>query len=82
MTRAEMQAMLKDLLGRVRKTVLLVTHDLEEALFLADRVVFLERGEVAADLESGEVMGSENGFVHKYVAATNPRLKSQMDGAA
>jgi osmoprotectant transport system ATP-binding protein len=82
MTRAEMQAMLKDLLGRVRKTVLLVTHDLEEALFLADRVVFLERGEVAADLESGEVMGSKNGYVHKYVAATNPRLKSQMDGAA
>ena len=40
-TRAEMQNMVKDLLARVRKTVLLVTHDLDEALFLAERVVFL-----------------------------------------
>ena len=56
MTRAEMQTMLRELLGRVRKTVLLVTHDLDEALYLAERVVFLEDGEVVADLPAGEVM--------------------------
>jgi len=39
MTRAEMQTMLRDLLARVKKTVLLVTHDLDEALYLAERVV-------------------------------------------
>jgi len=44
MTRAEMQTMLRALLERVGKTVLLVTHDLNEALFLAERVVFLEGG--------------------------------------
>ena len=44
LTRAEMQTMLRGLLGRVRKTVLLVTHDLDEALYLAERVVFLEAG--------------------------------------
>ncbi len=44
MTRAEMQTMLRDLLARVKKTVLLVTHDLDEALYLAERVVFLEGG--------------------------------------
>ena len=41
LTRAEMQTMLRDLLERVGKTVLLVTHDLDEALYLARRVVFL-----------------------------------------
>ena len=51
MTRAEMQTMLRELLERVKKTVLLVTHDLDEALYLGDRVVFLEAGEVVADLK-------------------------------
>jgi len=79
-TRAEMQTMLKELLGRVRKTVLLVTHDLDEALFLADRVVFLDGGEVVADLAAGEVLGSRNDSVMRYVAAVHPRLKSETWG--
>jgi len=37
LTRAEMQTMLRGLLQRMRKTVLLVTHDLDEALYLAQR---------------------------------------------
>lgn len=68
-TRAEMQTMLKGLLARVRKTVLLVTHDLDEALYLAERIVFLESGEVVANLSAGEVMHSENQHVQRYVAA-------------
>jgi len=71
MTRAEMQTMLKDLLGRVRKTVLLVTHDLDEALYLADRVVFLDQGVVVADLAPSEVLQSENVHVRAYVAAVH-----------
>jgi osmoprotectant transport system ATP-binding protein len=70
-TRAEMQAMLRDLLKRVHKTVLLVTHDLDEALYLADRVVFLQAGEVVADLASGEVLKSENVAVREYVGAVH-----------
>ena len=70
-TRAEMQTMLKQLLGRVRKTVLLVTHDLDEALYLADRVVFLDRGAVVADLFSGDVLESRNEYVKGYVAAVH-----------
>ena len=72
MTRAEMQTMLKDLLARVRKTVLLVTHDLDEALFLAERLVFLEAGEVVADLPAGEVMQERQRVCAKrYVAAVH-----------
>jgi osmoprotectant transport system ATP-binding protein len=68
-TRAEMQDALKQLLQRVRKTVLLVTHDLDEAIFLADRVIFLDRGQVAADLPSAQVLTSEIPTVRSYVAA-------------
>jgi osmoprotectant transport system ATP-binding protein len=73
MTRAEMQTMLRGLLERMGKTVLLVTHDLDEALYLAGgqggRVVFLEAGEVVADLRADEVMGSQNHHVQAYVKA-------------
>ena len=71
MTRGEMQEMLKALLARVRKTVLLVTHDLDEALYLATRVVFLDRGMIAADLPSHEVMQSQVEYVRQYVAAVH-----------
>lgn len=71
LTRAEMQTMLRGLLERVGKTVLLVTHDLDEALYLADRVVFLVDGEVVADLASGDVLRSENSHVKHYVQAVH-----------
>jgi osmoprotectant transport system ATP-binding protein len=71
MTRAEMQTMLRELLRRMKKTVLLVTHDLDEALYLAGRVVFLEQGEVVADLLTSEVLRSENPHVRDYVAAVH-----------
>ncbi len=80
MTRAEMQTMLRGLLERVGKTVLLVTHDLDEALYLAGseggRVVFLEAGEVVADLAAGEVLTSENSYVRGYVAAVHRAVKA------
>ena len=71
LTRAEMQTMLRDLLRRVGKTVLLVTHDLDEALYLAQRVVFLDAGEIVADLAVGEVLQSQNPHVRGYVNAVH-----------
>jgi osmoprotectant transport system ATP-binding protein len=71
LTRAEMQTMLRGLLERVGKTVLLVTHDLDEALYLATRVVFLDGGEVVADLSAGEVLQSKNPHVKDYVQAVH-----------
>ena len=51
-TRAEAQAWLAGILHRAPRTVLLVTHDVEEAAVLADRVVVLSArpGRVVADL--------------------------------
>jgi osmoprotectant transport system ATP-binding protein len=69
LTRAEMQTMLLGLLKQVGKTVLLVTHDLDEALYLAKRLVFLAEGQVVADLTADEVLRSENPLVKDYVHA-------------
>jgi ABC-type nitrate/sulfonate/bicarbonate transport system ATPase subunit len=52
-TRAEMQEWLAATLARERRTVVLVTHDVEEAILLADRVVVLSArpGRVIASVE-------------------------------
>src|SRR5580698_9817603 len=75
LTRAEMQTMLLELLERVKKTVLLVTHSLDEALYLAERLVFLEGGVVVADLLADEVLGSEIVEVRDYVNAVHRAVK-------
>jgi osmoprotectant transport system ATP-binding protein len=71
LTRAEMQTMLRDLLRRVGKPVLLVTHDLDEALYLAQRIVFLEAGSIVADLPAAEVLTSANPHVRAYINAVH-----------
>ncbi|MBB3181455.1 ABC transporter ATP-binding protein [Variovorax sp. Sphag1AA] len=52
-TRAAMQLLLEQLLARRPRTVLLVTHDVEEALMLSDRVLLMREGRVARDLAIG-----------------------------
>ncbi|MGJ7919831.1 ABC transporter ATP-binding protein [Neobacillus sp. LXY-4] len=41
LTRLEMQKWLLSILGEYRRTVLFVTHSIEEALFLSDRIIVL-----------------------------------------
>ena len=73
LTRAEMQTTLHGLLHGSQITTLIVTHDLPEALFLADRVVLMEGGKVEANVASGEVMQSQHPALQAYVRATQPR---------
>ncbi|MGH7806426.1 MAG: ABC transporter ATP-binding protein, partial [Candidatus Binatia bacterium] len=44
LTRMELQQILLDLWSRNRKTALMVTHDVDEALFLSDRIVMMTNG--------------------------------------
>jgi sulfonate transport system ATP-binding protein len=50
LTRIRMQALVRRLVERHGPAVLLVTHDVEEAIELADRVVVLEGGRICAEL--------------------------------
>jgi osmoprotectant transport system ATP-binding protein len=71
LTRAEMQDMLRELLQRLNKTVLLITHDLDEALYLASHIVLLEAGRVVANLPANEFLTSKIPAVQSYVRAVH-----------
>jgi len=68
-TRREMQDMLLQLLGRLKKTVLLVTHDLNEALYLGNNIALLHEGSLAAHVSPQEFLVSEMPDVQAYINA-------------
>jgi sulfonate transport system ATP-binding protein len=53
LTRLSMHRLVLDLWARHRPAVLLVTHDVDEALQLADRVLVLDDGRIRTDLDIG-----------------------------
>lgn len=53
LTRFELQQVLVELWSRDQKTALMVTHDVDEALFLADRIVMMTNGPAA---EVGDIL--------------------------
>ncbi|NYE59504.1 sulfonate transport system ATP-binding protein [Duganella sp. 1224] len=50
LTRIRMHQLILSLWRQHRPSVLLVTHDVDEAVLLADRVLVLEKGSIAADI--------------------------------
>jgi osmoprotectant transport system ATP-binding protein len=69
LTRAEMQDMLLELLKRMHTSVLLVTHDLDEALYLAQRIVLVSDGTLVADLPREEFLKSTQPEIVAYANA-------------
>jgi len=53
LTRIEMQRLIASLWTRHGFTAVLVTHDVQEAVVLADRILLVEEGRLALDLEVG-----------------------------
>ncbi|MGI8772552.1 MAG: ATP-binding cassette domain-containing protein [Acidobacteriaceae bacterium] len=82
LTRAEMQDVMRGIMKRMPVTVLLVTHDLDEALYLAERVVLVSEGKIAADLPAQEFLHSDQPAVREYVVAVHRGTGSRGDGHA
>jgi osmoprotectant transport system ATP-binding protein len=68
MIRAGLQRDLKVVFERTRATVLLVTHDLVEASWFADRVCMLENGRFVQQGSFASIVNSPaNDFVREFV---------------
>lgn len=68
-TRSEMQKEFRSLQQRMEKAVIFVTHDLREALLLADRIALLEGGRLVVDLPVAEFVRSNDSLVRAYIEA-------------
>jgi len=70
MTRFDLQQDLREAFARLRKTVVMVTHDLAEAAFLADRVVLLRDGRIVQEGRATDLASRPaDDFVARFVRA-------------
>jgi osmoprotectant transport system ATP-binding protein len=70
LVRFELQQRLQELFRVLMKTVILVTHDLAEAAYLAPRLVLMQSGQVVQDGSASDfVQRPANDFVRRFVAA-------------
>ncbi len=73
LTRRRIQYEFRDLQTRLGKTVVLVTHDVPEALRLADEVAVMDRGRILQRGSPREIRENpQPGFVADFVAAALP----------
>ncbi len=75
LTRREMQDMVLGIFEQTGMTALMVTHDLEEALRLANRVVLMENGSVVVDLPVQEFLRSQEVRVLQYLEAAHGSVR-------
>jgi osmoprotectant transport system ATP-binding protein len=81
--RSELQEDLHRIFQTLRKTVALVTHDIGEAGFFGDLVVFLREGRVVQEGPPEELVRSPaDPFVTRFIGAQRGRLLAGGDGPA
>ncbi len=77
MHRYDLQDDLKNIFSRLKKTVLLVTHDLSEAHFFADRIVLLRDGTIVQEGTLRDFMDRPaDEFVTRFVLAQRPMINA------
>ena len=76
--RAELQQELLRLQGELGKTVVFVTHDIDEAFLLGDQVVILQRGgKISQAASPDEILARPaDEFVADFVGATAASVRS------
>lgn len=67
LTRSEIQEEFKELQGNLKKTILFVTHDLQEALHLGDRIGLMMEGRLTVISTADELLSSQDPEVRAFL---------------
>jgi osmoprotectant transport system ATP-binding protein len=69
-TRGELQHQFKAILEKLKKTVVFVTHDVNEALRIADRIALFDAGRLCALFTPAEFQSADDPLVRAYMDST------------
>ncbi|MEK9905732.1 MAG: betaine/proline/choline family ABC transporter ATP-binding protein, partial [Rhodospirillales bacterium] len=70
--RTDMQDLLMELQSELHKTIVFITHDLDEAMKLADHLVILNEGEIVQQDEPQRIlMNPADGYIEDFVSDIN-----------
>jgi NitT/TauT family transport system ATP-binding protein len=79
-----LQVQLESMLQKNRKTALMVTHDVDEAIYLSDRVIVMsrDRGKILADIkiELPRPRDRKDRRYHQYTNELSDILRSALNG--
>ncbi len=76
MTRSTMQEQLKSIQRQLNKTILLITHDIDEALCLADHLIVMDQGKIVQQGTPHDILRRPNSeFVTHFIGQTDIGVK-------
>jgi osmoprotectant transport system ATP-binding protein len=79
-TRRQLQDEFRRIQSSLRKTVLLVTHDMAEAMALADRIGVLEHGQLVWHGSAQAISASQDPRVRRFLDAVTPGVPAPFEG--
>lgn len=67
-SREQLQKELKDLQAKINKTIIFVTHDMDEALDIADNIIIMREGEIEQMATPSDLLEhQENEFIRDFI---------------
>ena len=78
-TAAGLDRLILDLRETLGMTVVVVTHELESAFKIADRIVVMDKGRVMASGTPDEIRSSDNPRVHQFLSREADALSQDLD---
>lgn len=75
-TRKNLQEDIKKLQEKINKTIVFVTHDIEEAFFLGDRIFIMDNGEILQMGTKNDLINNpKNQFIKNFVKLNNDEVE-------
>jgi len=75
-SRSTLQEAVKRIQAQTQKTIVFVTHDIDEALKLGTRIVLMNKGQIAQQGTPQEILSQpQNAFVESFIGGTAPHLR-------